>query len=358
MSAQVVAPVPWFPFKSSLFRNYAKYADIGTSEERFGIEIHHPRYLTIPKVGMSIAPWLMAQSCMPLMRKICSSGRPFNIIDAHYFYPDGVAATILGRKLNVPVVITARGTDINLIPKHVLPCSQILWAARHASAIITVSNALKNRLLDLGVDETKITVLRNGVDLDCFSPVNQTVARRTIGDWRGKWLLSIGHLIERKGHHLIIEALKYLPEIQLAIIGEGPLERQLEEVARTHGVTERVSFLGPVEQTELKHYYSAADALVLASSREGMANVLLESLACGLPTVATPFWGNPEVICQPEAGILTQSRSSAAIASAVEQLLANYPDRTATRKYAEQFSWDSTTNGQLRIFQSILNKSQ
>ena len=302
---------------------------------------------------MTVAPGLMAISAGLQLRRLASKGIRFELIDAHYFYPDGVAAVILGLMFGKPVVITARGTDINMIPNYRFPRSMIRWAARRAGAIIAVSNALKEKLVELGVDPDHITVLRNGVDLDYFLPADKAEARRYCGGWSGTWLLSVGNLIELKGHHLVIEALTRLPGISLAIIGEGPLEASLKSKAEKMGVSDRVHFIGAVEQEVLRYYYSAADALVLASSREGMANVLLESMACGLPVVATAIGGTPEVIAAPEAGRLTEERSPAAVASAVQRLLANYPDRNETRRYAEQFSWDATTEGQIEVFRRV-----
>lgn len=98
-----------------------------------------------------------------------------------------------------------------------------------------------------------------------------------------------------------------------------------------------------------------ADALVLASSREGMANVLLESIAYGTPVIATPLWGTPEVVAVPEAGVLTKGRSVASIVEGVNRLFANYPSRELTRNYAEKFCWDDTTHGQLEIFRRALS---
>ncbi len=356
ISTQVVAPVPWLPTALQRLGRYPNYARIPQADERHGVPIAYPRYAVLPKIGMTIAPLLMAASLRRPLSELYRESFRFDLIDAHYFYPDGVAAAMLARKYSVPLVITARGTDVNLIPEFLLPRKMILWAAAQARAIITVSCALKQRLVELGVSEHRITVLRNGVDLKQFEPVDRSVARDRVGGWTGNWLLSVGHLIERKGHHLTIEALASLPDFNLAIVGEGPLGHELRQLARKLGVADRVQFRGAVPQEELRYYYSAADIFVLASSREGMANVLLESLACGLPVVATPIWGTPEVVAVPAAGRLTQDRSAGALTVAIDALLRDYPDRDSTRRYAEGFGWDKTTQGQINIITSLCCK--
>jgi glycosyltransferase involved in cell wall biosynthesis len=161
-------------------------------------------------------------------------------------------------------------------------------------------------------------------------------------------------LIERKGHHIVIEALVDLPEVELVIVGDGPMEAALRALAQARGVGSRVRFAGALAQDRLKEYYSAADVLVLASSREGWANVLLESMACGTAVVATRIWGTPEVVQASEAGVLMEERTPQAVVAAVRRLLAAPPERAKTRQYAERFSWDDTTAGQLRVFRSVL----
>lgn len=350
--AQVMAPVPWFPFSGPRFGRYAVFARVPHRESRRGVEITHPRYPLIPKFGMTLAPLLMAAALRSKVRKVLDSGFDFRAIDAHYFYPDGVAAVLLGRWLDRPVVVTARGTDVNLIPSYRLPRRQILWAARRCAAIITVCEALKERLLELGVPDGRVTVLRNGVDLEKFHPVDKAQARSRLG-LEGEVLLSVGYLIERKGHHLAIEAIRHLPGTSLVIVGEGVWETRLKQQAHAVGVAQRVRFAGSVSQDQLRQYYSAATALVLASSREGMANVLLESLACGTPVVATRAWGTPEVIAEPEAGVLMRRRDPESLVHAYRELRAAYPEPWQTRRYAERFGWDDTTQGQLRIFSGL-----
>ena len=353
IEVKVVAPVPWFPIAHSAFGKYENFAKVPAYEVRHGIEIYHPRYLVVPKIGMNISPLLMARAMRKTVRKIRDQGFDFDLIDAHYFYPDGVAACILANKLGKPFVVTARGTDINLIPKYDVPKKWILWAAEKSHAMISVCKALKDEMVEIGIAEDKVTPLRNGVDLNFFKPGNREEIRNQL-NISGRALLSVGYLIERKGHHLIIEALSGLPDVKLYIAGDGEMAAQLRKLALDRGVADRVIFLGSLDRETLRRYMIAADALVLASSREGMANVLLESIACGTPVVATPLWGTPEVVAVPEAGVLTKDRSISGIAEGVNRLFANYPNRDATRHYAEKFSWDDTTNGQLEIFRRAL----
>jgi len=354
IEVKVVAPVPWFPSAHPVFGKYGKFATVPRHEIRHGIEVWHPRYWVLPKIGMNIAPLLMARAVKKTVRGIREQGYDFDLIDAHYFYPDGVAACIVANSLGKPFVVTARGTDINLIPRHSLPKRWILWAARKSRAMISVCQALKNEMAAIGIAPDKITALRNGVDLKFFHPGDREQIRQQL-NIAGQTLLSVGYLIERKGHHLVIEALPSLPGVRLYIAGEGEMSARLQRLAAELGVADRVIFLGALDRTSLRRYMVAADALVLASSREGMANVLLESLACGTPVVATPLWGTPEVVAVPEAGVLTRDRSAAGIAEAVNRLFAHYPSRESTRRYAEKFSWDDTTQGQLAIFHRVLS---
>ena len=356
VKATVVSPVPWFPVKHSVFGSYANYAKVPDRESRHGVDVYHPRYIVIPKIGMITTPLFLALSAISTIKLIIRQGFDFDLIDAHYYYPDGVAAVFLAKWFNRPVTITARGTDLNLIPQYYFPRNMIKYAARKANASITVCSALKDELVKLNVDEKKITVLRNGVDTELFRPCDNREDLRKRLDVCGSTLLSVGHLIERKGHYLIIEALDKLPEMKLLIAGDGPEELMLRSLVEKLNLQNRVIFLGALNQSQLSEYYSAVDALVLASSREGWANVLLESMACGTPVVATNVWGTPEVVARPEAGILINERSASAIANGVATLFKKYPSRSMTRKYAEKFTWDATTDGQIRIFNKILER--
>ncbi len=352
----VVAPVPWFPSRSDRFGDWAVNARAPAAETRHGTEIRHPRYPVIPKIGMSAAPWLLYRAIVPVLTRLLAEGRRFDLIDAHYVYPDGVAAVWLGQRFGLPVVITARGTDVNLIPRFTVPRRLIQGAMRGASALIAVSAALKQVLVDLGAPDDKVTVLRNGVETTLFRPPQDRTAARAALGLTGPTLVSVGGLIERKGHHRTIEAMRQLPDFTLLIAGEGPERARLSALIDEHALTSRVRLLGPLPHRDLPNLYGAADASVLASSREGWANVLLESMACGTPVVAANIWGNPEVVQSPAAGLIYEPNTPDGIAAGVRRLFAALPDRSATRSYAEAFSWDETTAGQLALFRRVLNR--
>lgn len=352
-TSRVVAPVPWFPFSSPAFGEYAAFAKAPRREQRHGFDIDHPRYVVLPKIGQNITPWTLYRGSRGAFRALLASGYRPDAIDAHFFYPDGVAAALLGREFGLPVVITARGTDLNLMLQYALPRRMITWAAGRAAAMITVCQALKDELTGIGVADERVTVLRNGVDLQGFRPVDGGAIRARHVKGNERLLLSVGLLIERKGHDLIVRALRQLPDCRLLIAGEGPERGRLEALAAELGVADRVTLLGRVPHGELAAYYSAADALVLASSREGWANVLLEAMACGTPVAASNVWGTPEVVATPAAGRLLPSRTPEGIVAALTDLFADPPDRAATRAYAEGFSWDATTEGQRLLFEQI-----
>lgn len=346
INLKVVAPVPWFPFKINCFGQYALYSQVSKAENRYSIEVQHPNYLVVPKIGMSLTPLSLALSGYKQIKSLMAQGFEPDIIDAHYFYPDGVAAALIGKWLKKPVIITARGSDINVLPKYALPRKMIQWAAKKAAMNITVSTALKEEMKKLGVPGSKITVLRNGVDLETFRVLptirnKESVSRRNI--------ISVGNLIELKGHHLVIEALKELPNMQLIIVGEGAMASKLKQLAIDLDVAKRVCFVGYKTHQELVSLYNKSDVLVLASSREGLPNVILEAMACGTPVIATCVGGAPEVLTDKAAGMLLEERSAKAIVQAVRQLLENPPLMTQTRQYAEAFSWDQTVKKLNRV---------
>jgi teichuronic acid biosynthesis glycosyltransferase TuaC len=352
LEARVVAPIPWFPSTLACFGEWSRMAKTPRYEIWNNLSVVHPRFPLLPKLGMNFSPFFMAAFCLPIIKRI-QREFDFDLIDAHYYYPDGVAAALIAGLFGKPFIVTARGTDLNLIPKYAIPRFLIKWTADKASASIGVCQALMNSLEAIGGDASKMQVLRNGVDLTLFHPINQTEARKKLGLEDVRWLLSVGGLIERKGHDIAIGALVHLHGVHLAIIGEGELRTHLMNLAIGLGVAHRVRFVGALPQSALPDWYSAADSLVLCSSREGWANVLLESMACGTPVVASAIWGTPEVVQNDTVGRLMFNRTPASLAQGVAELFSHYPDRSQVRTYAEGFSWEETTKGQIALFRKV-----
>ncbi|MEZ7895510.1 MAG: glycosyltransferase [Thauera sp.] len=354
IEARVVAPVPWFPFKGARWEEWGRMAETPVHEVRNGVEVLHPRYFLPPKVGMNIAPLLLAAGAWRTLNGLREAGFDFDVIDAHYYYPDGVAAAILGRLLRKPVCITARGTDLNVLPDYPIPRRWIRWAARHVDASVGVSQALADRIDEIAAPPYKPRVLRNGVDLDHFRPVDKAQARTRLGlPMEALVLLSVGNLIELKGHHLAIEAVARFPGAHLVIVGQGPDREALASLALRLGVQNRVTFAGYQAQDVLPFWYSAADMMLQCSSREGLANVLLECFACGTPVVATPLPGTAEVLDDPCAGVLIRERSVEAILEGIEAIKHDPPSTDAVRRHASRFGWPATTRLQVESLHEL-----
>jgi len=337
---RVVAPVPWFPSASPRFGHYADFARVPRTDERRGLRITHPRYPLIPKLPQ-LTPAMMARA---VGRHIAQVRRDFDfdVIDAYYLYPDAVAAGIIARQFDRPVVMTALGSDVTLIAQRRFERAAILRATGRAATVTAVCGALRDELVALGAAPDKVCVVEHGVDLDLFRPPEDRIGVRESMGIRAPTVLIVGHLIDLKGQDLAIRAVATLPGVRLMIAGHGPNEAMLRALAVELGVADRVDFLGHVDQARQRDLYGAVDIVANCSEREGISNVLLEGLACGTPLVATPVWGSPEVVKAPEAGRLTRDRSVEGIADAVAAVLADPPDRAATRAYAERYDWNET----------------
>ena len=359
VETRVVAPVPWFPLSDSRFGDWAAMTATPNYVEREGVPVWYPRYILPPRVGMTVAPFTLALGARRAVADMLAGGYDFDVIDAHYYYPDGMAAAMLSWWFRKPFVVTARGTDINLIPEYVLPRRMIRWTAARAHGSIAVSRTLVGKLADLKADPAKLHVMRNGVDLQRFSPLPPSDCRVALGlPLDQAILLSVGHLVELKGHHLAIEAMVELPTFHLVIVGEGEERRRLQRQIEALRLERRVTLVGSQPNAELRRWYSAADALILASSREGWANVLLESLACGTPVVATAVGGTPELVSEAVAGRLMAGRDAGSMVRAIHSLFGQYPDREAVRRYAEGFSWAETSSAQVALFREVIARHQ
>ncbi len=354
----VVAPVVRAPpFGPARWRQSAQ---VPAQEMLDGVRVVHPRFVAVPVVGDRCRVRLMAAGSAHALLDEALRFQP-TVLDAHYAWPDGAVAVALRPRLEaalhrrLPLVITARGTDLNLTAGDSRLRGEVAAALAGADHVICVAEALREVALSLGVAPDKVTTLRNGVDVRRFLPGDRAAARQACGlPDAGRVLLCVGHLIERKGQHLLLEAFaRVFPggdEPLLVLVGSGEAEGRLRARVAALGLDRRVRFIGAVPPPELPAWYRAADALVLPSLREGWPNVVLEALACGTPVLATAIWGTPEILRGCRAGLLVEPTVDG-LADGLRRLSELHAD--AARPWAERHTWDATLDGMHEVFRSV-----
>jgi len=348
VNVRVVAPVPYFPKAASVWpvpQRWRQMARVPEKEVIDGLETFHPRYLVTPQIGMQYYGAWMAFGTWPLIKRLHAE-KPFDLIDAHYVYPDGYAAVRLGRKLNIPVSITARGTDINVFSYMPSIWPKIINALNRAEAVISVSDNLKQRMVELGIIGQKIAVIGNGVDREVFYPRKRDESRRKLGlNPEDQIVITVGGLVPVKGIDRLIDAMALLAnkeqgkQIKLFVIGEGSERRSLEAQISKLKLNDRVFLTGAMPQTELPDWYSAADLFCLASHREGCPNVVLEAMACGAPVLATDVGGIRDLI-NPDCGKIADNPKPENLADSIGAALDSDWDRQKIAEFGGSRSWD------------------
>jgi teichuronic acid biosynthesis glycosyltransferase TuaC len=353
---KVVAPVPYFP---ALKLNWRwGFSQVAHHEFRDGIEVHHPQYFITPKVGMVFYGWMMFFSVLPFVQKI-RRDFDFDLIDSHYIYPDGFAAVLLSRFFKKPVVVSARGSDINQFKTFPVIRRHLMFVLRKADRVVAVSKALKDSMVELQVPKNKIDVIPNGVDIKKFYPMPRDAARQELRLPNRRMILSVGKLTPNKGFDLLLRSLRILADrfheedVNLVIVGEGPYRSQLDRTIASLKLEARVRLVGPVSHEKLRQWYSAANVFCLASETEGWPNVILESLACGTPVVASPAGGIPEIICSDRVGLLVK-RDDTQIATAICAVLNKTWQSDELVEYAKNYTWERAASAVLKVFESAL----
>jgi teichuronic acid biosynthesis glycosyltransferase TuaC len=337
VEVQAVAPLGLPPWPLTLHPHYRARRRLPRQEIWKGLIVRRPRFPVLPGIGERATARSMTTALLPELRRLRETF-PFDVIDAEFFWPDGVAAMHLGEALGVAYSVKARGSDIHHWGRRQGVAEQLREAAAKAGGLLAVSGALKRDMAALGLPEDKIRVHHAGVDLERFRPVDRAAAKAALGV-EGRLIVSAGALIPIKGQALAIEALAGLPDATLILVGDGPDKRALEALARRLGLAERVRFLGSRPHEAMPALLAAADLMLLLSEREGLANVWLEALACGTPLVITDVGGARDVVDRPEAGRLV-ARDASAIAAAAIEILADPPEPARVRDAAARFSWE------------------
>lgn len=351
----MVNPLGVPPWPLSRHPLYAPLRQLRFDEQRGGVRVLRPRFRLFPGIGGRWNAALVKSAVLPLARRLHAE-QPFDLIDAQFFYPDGPAAVSIGQALGLPVSIKARGADIHHWGRGKGTALQVLDAALGADGLLAVAQGLADDMAALGIPRDRITLHRTGLDRTVFRPLDRAACRTQLDlPADAPVLATVGALIPRKGQIFAIEALAHLPGAILLLAGAGPDEAALRAAAETHGVGNRVRFLGPVPHGDLPAVLSAADVFVLPTASEGLANAWVEALACGTPVVTTPIPGARELLTDPAWGRMAE-RDGVAIAEAVKGLLAARPARDEVLRGAEGFSWEANAEALVAHWRRLVNR--
>ena len=355
----VIAPVPYFPHLN-VNQRWSSFAKVPRTEQYRDFEVDHPRYVVFPKVGMvTHGVSMFAGSLLQVRRR--ATLMEYDLIDAHHVYPDGLAATMLGAFLKKPVVVSARGSDINVFPEFRSIRPLIKRVLTRADAVVAVSQALKDAMMSLGCPGNKITVIRNGIDAAKFRPQSRLTARQKLKlPVNRPILLSVGRLTENKGFHVLLDAVSKFrmkcPNVLLVLVGEGSYRSHLELQVQRLRLGQNVRFAGTYPHDDLAEWYSAANLFCLASANEGCPNVVIEALACGCPVVATAAGGTREIVTSPAFG-LTVERTPEAFESAFEEALRRPWDQSTIAAHGRSYSWNEAAASLFKVYSEVLTRS-
>ena len=358
---KAVAPLPLIDY-SRLFVPTPVGVQVPRRRKDGRLEIFHPRWWYLPW-GAAVNPVLLFVRLVQLVAEIRKE-YPFDLIDSHFAFPDGIAAAILARRFKVPFSITLRGNEPMHAARSKATRTLMAWAFRRAACVITVSESLREVApIGMGANPKTARTIPNGVDHHIFYPRDRVSGRAQLGFEPGRRVIvSAGSLIERKGHHRVMEAL-----VRLRIAEWTPIwwlweARAGKATTRPRLRSCRPNWVSPIALTSWDTWprngwpqsFSAADLFCLASSREGWPNVVHEAMACGTPVVATDVGGTPDMIPSPLYGSIVPAADQPALESALEEALRTTWDREAIRRWAHARSWEQVAGEVLQQFESVM----
>jgi glycosyltransferase involved in cell wall biosynthesis len=285
--------------------------------------VRRPVWWYAPRVARAWQGRFLLSSAWPALKDLAARLRP-GVLLANWLYPDAWAGVAAGRRLGLPVVVQALGSDVTFLPSDPVRRRMIRQLLAGAAHITAVSEPLRQGLLELGAEASKTWVLPNGVDSRRFRPRPAGPALRELGlEPDRRWLVYVGNLVPEKDPAAALEALALLPPgVGLVMVGEGPLRPELEARARRPDLAGRVRLAGAVAHERVPEYFAAAEALVLPSLREGEPNAVLEALASGRPVAASRVGGVPALVSPGRQGFLAPPSDPQGLARALERVLA------------------------------------
>ncbi|MHB8893952.1 MAG: glycosyltransferase [Candidatus Geothermincolia bacterium] len=347
---RVVAPVPYFPRWVSS-RRWQRFARIPPQETIGDIEVLHPRVVIAPGIGRSIYGFQYYLCLLPTMRQLVREFVPDALL-CYWAYPDGFSAALLSRSLGLPLLIGGRGCDINTAAESPVRKRMVAWSLNVARRVLAVSEAMKRTIVDLGVPPFKVTVIPNGIDEEFLRAAERAHgATRRSRCTEGGGIIFCGRLSAEKGVLDLVRAAGILRQrgvhFRLRLIGDGPERGAVERSVRDEGILDRVTMLGERPHSEIPALIAAADVLCLPSLREGCPNVLIEALACGVPVVASAVGGVPELLGNPECGLMVPPGDPQRLAAALEAALTRDWDRAIIAGSVRDRSWDAVARSLL-----------
>jgi glycosyltransferase involved in cell wall biosynthesis/peptidoglycan/xylan/chitin deacetylase (PgdA/CDA1 family) len=354
---RVIAPRTWIE-AIHVQRSRTNVLHSDSRAQLAGIHVEYPTFYYPPKVFRNAYGFFLWHSLKSAIGRVLHSFSPDAII-AYWAHPDGAVAVRLAKMIGVPAVVIVGGSDVLLLTKNRRRRMQIQKVLQNAHAIVAVSRDLKNKIVELGVDGSKVHVWHQGVDQTVFFPGNREASRRRLGvPVAGRKLLWVGRMVPVKGLEVLVQACADLRkrgcDFHLYLAGDGPLRSRLESEVATLGLADSITFTGSVRQEQLAEWYRAVDATVMASHSEGIPNVLRESLACGTPFVATRVGGIPE-IANGQAAELVPAGDPVALGNAIDQLLAR---PASTEPHSTLPSWQQAAESFMRIVEPLALASQ
>jgi glycosyltransferase involved in cell wall biosynthesis len=321
-----------------------------------GLPTRYPTYLYPPKIMRTAYGRFMWESVRRGVTNYIRDWAPDAVL-SYWAHPDGEVAARAAAITGVPCAVIVGGSDVLLLMRNASRRRSVVSALTRADAVLAVSQDLRRKITDLGVDDSKVHVVHTGVDTKLFYPADKGLARERLGIARdGKIVLFVGNLLRLKGLDVLLRSMSLLgagvisPHVYL--IGAGPERAALEAQARHLQLADKVHFVGAIRQPQLPDWYRAADVTVLPSRSEGIPNVLRESLACGTPFVATRVGGIPEISVAPR-NRLVEVDDVDGLASALRRTL------TDTCLEGSAFeappTWPDTAAHCRRIFENLLS---
>lgn len=357
----VVSPSLWIPSLLSNLPRLRKYRTVSMGRRVIGCPVERPKVLTLPREGPYFEGVMYYLRCRRLVRRIVRENN-ISLIHAHMILPDGLAAVLLGRELHLPVVCTLHGSDIRIYPyRDRLTRWFTKWTLRNADDLIAVSSELEKRVMSLsGV--SKVRVIPNGADPDTFKPSTRTECRLRLGlSSNGRIALFAGNLKPVKGIEFLLQALRQLRQhgLHLYLVGDGESRLALESAASRLHIADLCHFVGRRPHDEVAHWLGAADCVVLPSLSEGMPTILVEAMFCRTPVIATNVGGVPEIIHDRRTGLLVNPGDSAALATAIDEILTNAELRTNLVQNAEtqmkgHFTWEANARATMAAYEDLL----